>query len=153
MTYIKKMFVQGKHSIYTPINIEKYKGKGDIICRSSYEVKFCRWLDVNENVLEWSSESVEIEYYDLVKMKKRRYYPDFYMKAKDKDGKIKKYIIEIKPSKETKPPRLAGRKKKDTLLNEQKVWETNQAKWKAALNWCNKWGFEFKLITEKQLFK
>lgn len=142
-----------KHKIFIPRNPDKYVGNGNIITRSNYEMKFCQWLDMNSNVIEWASESLEIPYYDPISMKKRRYFPDFYMKVQDKDGKVIKYIIEIKPYKEIKPPVIRKNRKKTTVLKEQKVWETNKAKWKAAEAWCKKWGYHFKLVTEKQLFK
>lgn len=155
MSFIKKSFsVKSGHRIYTPENPDKYVGKDStIICRSSYEEKFCRWLDINSNVLEWASEALEIPYFDPIQKKKRRYYPDYYMKVKNKDGKIEKFIIEVKPYKETIAPKKHGRKKQRTLLREQKTWVTNKAKWNACINWCKKQGYQFKLITEKQLFK
>lgn len=153
MSWMNNNFNPEKHQLYSPTYPKKYVGKNkNIVVRSSYEAKFCRWLDLNPNVLEWASEALEIEYYDPTVMKKRRYFPDFYMKVKDKDGKIKKYIIEIKPNKETYKPIIRKNKKPTALLQEQKKWEVNQAKWKAAVNWCNKFGFEFKIVTEKQLF-
>lgn len=154
MSYMNSQFDHKRHLIYEPKNPQKYVSKDPrIICRSSYELKFCQWLDHNINVLEWASENIEIPYFDPTSQKKRRYFPDFYAKMIDKTGKVKKFIIEIKPSKETKPPRNSKKKSQKSLLYEHKVWTVNQAKWKAADNYCQKWGFEFKIVTEKQLFK
>ena len=44
-------------SKYKPSYPRKYKGNPDnIICRSSWERKFCKWCDLNENIMEWGSE-------------------------------------------------------------------------------------------------
>jgi hypothetical protein len=113
---------------------------------------FCQWLDVTPTVIEWSSENIAIPYYDPVQQKNRRYYPDFWMKVKDKNGGISKFVVEIKPSRETKPPSKRGRKSKKTKLFQESTWITNQAKFKAAENYCRKMGFRFKVMTEKELF-
>jgi len=152
MSYMSNNFDPTKHSIFKPENIEKYKGDTYPICRSSYEVKFCRWLDNNPNVLEWASETVEINYFDPVSKKKRRYYRDFYMKVVNKDGNVIRYIIEIKRNKETKPPVVRKNKKIKSMIYEQNTWETNKAKWVAATEWCKLHGMSFKLVTENQLF-
>ena len=39
-------------SRYKPINPKKYQGNpNNIICRSSWERKFCQWADKKENVI------------------------------------------------------------------------------------------------------
>lgn len=153
MSFMNNIFDPRKHSIYKPVNIEKYIGGNLPIVRSSYEAKFCRWLDMNPNIIKWNSEQIEIRYLDPLTNKIRRYFPDFYMQALDKTGKTKNYIIEIKPDKEIRPPKMRGRKKEKTFLYEQKTWLKNEAKWKAAIHWCNANNFEFKILTEKELFK
>ncbi|MGB0166135.1 MAG: TnsA endonuclease N-terminal domain-containing protein, partial [Luteibaculum sp.] len=40
------------------------------------------------------------------------YFVDFYIKVKSKDGKISKYLVEIKPEKFTKPPAIPKKKTK-----------------------------------------
>ena len=83
-------------SRYLPENPKKYIGNpNNIICRSSWERRFCNWCDKNENILEWGSEELYIPYYDPVKRKVRKYYPDFFVKVKESTGSIKKYIIGI----------------------------------------------------------
>lgn len=153
MSFMQSVYNPNKHGLYKPVNIEKYIGDHYPITRSSYESKFCRWLDSNPNVLKWNSEQIEIKYYDPTTNKVRRYFPDFFMQALDKNGKVKNYIIEIKPDKETRPPRMRGRKKEKTFIYEQTTWMKNQAKWKAAIDWCTQHGFEFKILTENELFK
>jgi len=52
-------------SRYKPEYPKKYKGDpNNIICRSSWERKFCRWCDLNESILEWGSEEFFVKYFD-----------------------------------------------------------------------------------------
>ena len=137
--------------IFTPNAPEKYKGRYPIVIRSTWERAFCQWCDSNPMIKSWSSESITIPYFDPVKRRRRRYFPDFFMVVKDKTEKEIKYIVEIKPFKETLPPKPKGKKKK-TRLYEERTYSTNQAKWKAAEDYCKKFGYTFKIITEKELF-
>lgn len=132
---------------YIPIFPKKYTGSYPIYYRSSWEKKFMRMLDHNPDILQWSSESVVIPYYDKISERFKRYFPDFYIKTKDGT----KWIVEIKPEKETKLPSKKGRKK--NLIYQQLTYERNQAKWKAAIKFCDKLGFKFKILTERNLFK
>ena len=145
--------VPAKNGEYVPINEDKYIGKNLPKCRSSWERLFCNWLDNNPAVINWSSEIMHIEYFDPVKRKKRRYYPDFLMKIEDKQGKLITYLVEIKPYKESHPPRADRRKTKKTRMIEETKWMTNNAKFEAAKKYCRQKGWIFKIITEKQLFK
>ena len=140
-------FYQG---YYKPIFPEKYIGKGPIVYRSGLELKFMRWCDNSNNVLKWSSESIPIPYYDSIQKKKRNYYVDNYVEIME--GKIlKKYLVEIKPYKQTIEPKTQG-KKKSNLLYEQLMWVNNNSdKWPAAKEFAKKHGMEFIIITEKDL--
>ena len=139
---------------YVPVYPEKYKGIPPIICRSSWEEAFCRWADHSHGVVRWSSEEICITYQDPInpivnnKPHFRRYFPDFVIETEN--GKV--FVIEVKPLKETKPPTVTPNKARSTMITEQKNWAVNQAKWKAAQNYCNRLGWEFKIITEKELF-
>ena len=138
-------------SKYKPNNPKKYKGDyNNIICRSSWERKFCSWCDMNESVLEWGSEEIRIPYRSPVDSKVHRYFPDFIMKVKESTGEIKTYVIEVKPRKQTKEPRIPKKKTKSWLY-EMKTYTVNQAKWKAAKEFCADRKIEFKIITEKEL--
>jgi len=137
---------------FVPRNIEKYTGRLPIVIRSSWERMMCQWLDSNPDVIEWSSESHIVYYYDPVRMKKRRYYPDFFAKIVNKDGNPVKYIIEVKPNKETKEPRVTKKQSKKTQLYNEATYLTNQAKFNAAQKYCKKMGYNFKIITERELF-
>ena len=142
----------GNISQFIPKNPKKYKGSYPCICRSSWERMYCQFLDMTPTIVKWSSENIFIKYWDPVQQRTRRYYPDFYQQVLDKDGKYKEYIVEIKPAKETKPPRKTGKKSKTTLRHQQATYITNQAKFEAAHGYCKKIGMEFKIITEKELF-
>ena len=141
-----------KHGQFVPKQPLKYVGKYPIVMRSSWERRMSQWLDSNPSVLEWSSESIFIHYFDPVTKKNRRYFPDFYVMFKNKDGVLQKYIVEVKPFKETIPPTNRGKKSKKTKIYEAKTYSTNMAKWDAATGWCRKMGMSFITITEKDLF-
>lgn len=132
---------------FTPKFPEKYKGKYPIIIRSEWERLFAQYLDRNNSVIEWSSESIVIPYQDPINGRKRRYYPDFFFKT-DKD----KFLIEIKPHKEIIPPKKSKKKSKKTMIYETKTYRINYAKFNAASDFCKKMGYKFKIITEKELF-
>jgi hypothetical protein len=149
----KNAFNPNKHTVYTPINEKKYVDKDLIICKSSWETSFCKWCDMNDNVIKWSSETLQIPYYDPVKKKMRRYFPDFSLLVKDINNKEHKYIVEVKPYKETIPPTRHGNKKEKTFLYEYFTYQTNIAKWNAAKMFCSKMGAEFKILTEKDIYK
>ena len=137
-------------SRYKPNNPKKYNGDyRNIICRSNWERRFCSWCDLNENVLEWGSEEFWIPY-RAPDGRVRRYFPDFIMKVKEQTGEIKTYVIEVKPAKQTRRPK-PRKKVTKSYLYECKTYEVNQAKWKAAREWCADRKVEFKIITEKEL--
>ena len=105
----------------------------------------------SENILEWSSEEFFIPYRDPTVKKVRRYFPDFFIKYKDKDGNIRRSVIEVKPRRETLEPKVTKGKSKKTILTEQINYVRNQAKWKAAREFCDDRKIEFKIMTEKEL--
>jgi hypothetical protein len=143
-----KNFVQG---IFTAQNIQKYKGKFPIIYRSSLELKVMRWFDSNPNIITWGSESVIIPYTSPLDGKVHMYFVDFVAALKQKDESIKKYIIEIKPHKQTIKPEATKNKKVKTMIYEQTEWVRNQAKWQAAEAWAKVKGYEFIILTEKHI--
>ena len=138
-------------SIYKPSYPEKYKGDvNNIICRSSWERRFCNWCDLNESIISWGSEEFCIPYYNPVKERVCRYFPDFIIKVKEQSGQIKTYVVEVKPQRETLPPKQKSRTTK-SYLNECRTYAVNQAKWKAADEFCKDRLLEFKVKTEKDL--
>lgn len=145
----KEKYHQGK---FNPQNPEKYKGNiNNIVYRSSWELKFMRYCDRREDIIEWGSEEFFIPYFDPVTEKVRRYFPDFYVKTKDIRGNIKKYIIEIKPKKQTVRPNRTPKKRNKTYINEVLTYENNQAKWRAAEKFCEDNMLNFKILTEDDL--
>ena len=141
-----------KKGVYRPRYREKYKGLGNPDYRSSWELHFFKWCDFNKNVLEWSAESVIIPYVSPMDNKVHRYFVDNHVVIKE-GNKKSKYLVEIKPHKQTVPPVESKRKKKTTILHEKVTYSVNQAKWSAAKNWCKKHGYRFLILTEKELFK
>jgi len=108
-----------KYNQFVPRNSTKYIGTYPISIKSSWERRFCQWLDANPSVIKWSSENINIQYYDPIQMKNRRYIPDFYMEVLGKEDKIKRYIVEIKPQHETILPVKTSKKSKKTILRKQ----------------------------------
>jgi hypothetical protein len=140
---------QGK---FHPQNPKKYKGDyRNIIYRSSWEAKFMRYCDRNNNIIEWGSEEFFIPYLDPTTNKVRRYFPDFFIKVLDNQQKIKNYVIEVKPKKQTIRPKETSKKRKKTFITEVLTYQKNMAKWKAAEEFCKDRNIEFKIITEEDL--
>jgi hypothetical protein len=136
---------------YQPKNPQKYKGDPtNIIYRSLWERKFMVYCDSNQNILEWGSEELALPYRSPIDNKIRRYFPDFYIKVKESTGQIKKYLIEIKPKKQTIEPQVQKRKTKGYIY-EVYEYAKNQAKWKAAQEFCEDRQWEFKVLTEDEL--
>jgi hypothetical protein len=139
---------KGRYRIQNP---RKYKGDiNDVIYRSSWELRFMKWCDLNPNVIEWGSETVIIPYRSPVDNRMHRYFVDFYIKTKDKNNEIKKYLIEIKPEKFTKPPAIPQKKTK-RFIEEVFNYGINQNKWKSANEYCEDRGWKFLVLTEKDL--
>ena len=140
---------QGK---FRPRNPEKYKGDPtNIIYRSSWERIFMNWCDKKESVVAWQSEEKALWYYDPIAKKKRRYFPDFLIKYENKDGNIITEMIEIKPKKQVEGPPQKPKRRTKAWMNAVKTYITNQAKWEAAAKVCEDRGWNFRLITEKEL--
>ena len=136
---------------YYPSFPRKYKGDPtNIIYRSLWERKFMVYCDKNQNILEWASEEIAIPYRSPIDNRVHRYFPDFYMKVKETNGKIKNYVIEVKPAKQTIPPKKPKRQTKG-YIREAYEYARNQAKWKMAKEFCADRQWEFKLVTEKEL--
>jgi hypothetical protein len=136
---------------FRPKNPEKYVGDAsNIVYRSSWEVKVMDWLDRNPDIISWASEELIVPYISPVDGKRHRYFPDFIVKLKTQDNKIKTLMIEVKPKKQTKPPEVKKRVTKQ-YINEVTTWGVNQAKWKAANEFCENRGWEFMIITEDHL--
>ena len=137
-------------SLFKPTKPRKYKGDvNNIICRSSWEKRFSSWWDLIESIIEWGSEEFWIPY-RAPDGKVRRYFPDFIIKVKESTGDVKTYVIEVKPKKQTRPPKPRKNVTK-SYLYECKTYAVNQAKWEAANEWCKDRKIEFKIVTEQEL--
>jgi hypothetical protein len=108
------------------------------------------YCDRNQNILEWGSEEIALPYRSPIDNKIHRYYPDFYIKVRESTGQIKKYIIEIKPLKQCMEPKVQKKKTKGYIY-EVYEYAKNQAKWKAAREFCKDRMWEFKVLTENEL--
>lgn len=139
---------------FVPQNKEKYKGNNlhKITYRSSWENFIMGWLDRNPAVEKWNSECMVIPYWSSADNKKRRYYMDFWVRFKDG----KEFLWEVKPAKETVPPkkpRQLTTKTKQRYMHECYTYTVNTEKWRAALDICQKHNMEFKIVTEHTLKK
>lgn len=140
---------QGK---FRPSKPEKYKGDPtNIIYRSSYELKFMQYCDLTESVNEWRSEEFFIPYISPLDNKVHRYFPDFFVKYKDKNGENRTLVVEIKPQKDLTMPDQNPKRKTKSWAYKVKTWAINQAKWKAAKEFCADRKWEFRILTEKEL--
>lgn len=137
---------------FTPENKEKYKGNWrKITYRSLWEKHIMKWCDRNPMVKAWSSEEVVIPYVSKAdKGKRRRYFMDFYVEM----ANGKKFLFEVKPQKETKPPKIPSRlttKAKERFMKEDYTWKVNNDKWEAAQKLCKKRDWIFKIVSEKAM--
>lgn len=148
-----KKYGQFKQGYYDPIFPEKYKtNTKQIIYRSSWELKLCKWFDLTPEVLEWASEPLSIKYFYTVDQKMHTYYPDFYFSYKKPDGRIIRYIVECKPSQQLIRPELPKRKTEKTVKNYNYLMECfikNTCKRSYAKKWCEENNYVFVYVTEK----
>lgn len=110
-----------------------------------------RYCDSHPDIIQWQSEEVVVPYFWIIDQRWHRYFPDFVLKKRNKDGSESIIMIEIKPEKETKPPVKTKNKTKKRLIIEAATYTKNKAKWKAAEAFCAQRGWQFKVITEKHL--
>lgn len=137
--------------IFTPKNPKKYMGDpSNIIYRSSWECRVMGWLDQNPNILAWASEEIQIPYLSPVDSRWHRYFPDFLVRMRTKDGNLRTMMLEVKPKRQSQPPEPRKRVTKQ-YIQEVATWGVNQAKWKAAEEYCLDRGWEFMVITEDHL--
>lgn len=137
-----------KPTKFIPRNPQKYVGDVNrIISRSGLELKYFLYVDRNPKIINWCSEEMVINYISPLDNKVHRYFVDMYIKYIDKNGNVRKYLVEIKPLSQTKMPRK-GNKKERVYLKECMDYARNLAKWDACVKWCNSKGMEFLIWTE-----
>jgi len=140
---------KGKYKIKNP---NKYLGNPtNIIYRSLMERRFMEWCDSNDKCYKWSSEEVVIPYISPIDNKQHRYFPDFLIQTQKGW-----FLIEVKPLTQSRPPKKLvvenlELKKKRRYIKSVQTWLVNEAKWKAATKVCEKKGWSFQILTEKQL--
>lgn len=133
--------------IFTPKNPQKYIGDyTNIVYRSSWEQRLFIRLDIDPNIKKWASEEFSIPYINPIDNRQHKYYPDVYVENINGE----KFVIEVKPENQTKPPKKPSKNTK-RYLTEVSTYMVNQAKWNAAEAFCNKYGMVFKIATEKDL--
>jgi len=138
------MSYKGRYTIKNP---DKYAGDAKkVIYRSLWERNTFRWCENNPKVKLWNSEEVVVPYISSVDKKLHRYYVDLLIQMENK----KTYLIEIKPKKETQPPKPRSRKTKK-FINEQLTYIKNNDKWEAANKFAEHNGWKFQVWTEETL--
>jgi len=154
-----------KQGTFNIRNKEKYIGSKEPFYRSSWEERFMNWCDNNPNIVRWSSEEIKIPYIISENgfSKTHNYYPDFYIEVINKEMNLKKYVVEIKPynqgpikeeNKEVyvpKPPKNKNAKSLKRYYLECKTYMKNTLKWQAAKTYCLRNGFEFIVLTRKDV--
>ena len=137
--------------LYKPLYPKKYRGNPSrIVYRSLWEKKYMKYCDHTTSILEWGSEEIIIPYRSPIDNRVHRYYPDFYIKVLEKSGRTSKYIVEIKPKKQTKPP--YGKDKRTVAYKREALtFAKNRAKWNAAEDFCEDRQMKFLILTEDHL--
>lgn len=138
------MAYSGKYSVK---NSSKYKGDPTrVVYRSLWERQVFRWLDFNDDVLQWCSEEIVIPYICQTDGKPHRYFVDLMVTLKNGET----YLIEIKPKSQTIPPQKSSRKTKK-YITEVLTYVKNESKWKAAKEYCQDRKWTFQVWTEETI--
>jgi hypothetical protein len=135
-------FRQGNYIVKNP---NKYVGKGTPRYRSGWELTFMMFLDSNDNIVQWASESISIPYRNPITGKQSMYVPDFFVTYRSRDNTTRAELIEIKPKKQS----LIESKMSD---RDRAIVAVNYAKWDSATKWARRNGLTFRVINEDQIF-
>lgn len=120
--------------------------------KSGLEQKSFLYCDKNPNIKYWSVEPFPIHYLKPTTGKIHRYYIDLFIEYEDG----RKFLVEVKSSHETKPPKEPKKKTAKGLVRYQRAmntWLVNSAKWEAAKAFCEERKMTFAMLTEVQLNK
>jgi len=112
-------------------------------------LRVMKYLDDHPSVLWWVSEELPIPYRSPIDQKVHRYFPDFIVRLKQADNKEITVVLEVKPYKQTQKPTQKRQTKR--FIQEAMTYAVNQEKWRAADLFCKEHGWQFKIITEKEL--
>ena len=134
-----------RQGAYTVKNKEKYVGKGTPRYRSGWELTFMMFLDNNEHVIQWASESISIPYRNPLTGKQSMYIPDFFVTYRGRNNTVTAELIEIKPKKQS----LIESKAND---RDRAIVAVNYAKWDSATKWARRNGVVFRVINEDMIF-
>jgi len=138
---------------FTPRNPRKYIGNPrNIIFRSAWERTFMEYCDTHTDVLDWASEEFIVPYYFIGDSKWHRYYPDFILNVRTTTNQRQTWMVEIKPSAQTRSPQTKTYTNTRRQLRETVEYAKNQAKWKAANEFCVNKGWKFVILTERELY-
>lgn len=141
-----------KQGFFKPLNPGKYSGDvNNIVYRSSWELRFLQWCDLNPSVIAYHSEETIVPYLCQTDNRIHRYFLDATVKIKDANGNINVFLVEIKPWVQTQPPKFPGKQTK-RYLTEVETFVKNQSKWKAAEKFAQERNMKFLILTEKDLF-
>ncbi len=139
--------------LFVPKNPSKYIGDlSRIEMRSSWEMKFANYCDMNPSIIQWNSEGVKVPYWSSADEKDRTYHVDFIITVKVNDGSVKTMMVEIKPYKQTIKPELKKNKRMESYLSECYTYQVNMDKWVAAKKFAESRGWSFLVMTEEQLY-
>lgn len=139
---------------FLPKNPEKYLGNpSNIYWRSSWELQVMKWLDSHSKVIKWASEETIIPYRSPIDNRIHRYFPDFKVHIVNDQGIENIYLVEVKPKKQTQPPKKKLIKGQPTkrYVTEVQTYVVNNAKFEAAQSHCDKMGWKFMILTEDHL--
>ena len=151
--------------LFTPGNkdkVIKLNSQSGLYYRSGLEQKMMIYLDNNEKIINWGAEHLRIPYTKTewvsenqdYKTSEHTYYPDFYYELRREDGSISKVVAEVKPYSETIEPKLNPNPTAKQMKNFEyalKMYNKNLSKWTYMIEYCQRKGFEFIIITEKVL--
>lgn len=141
-----------KQGFFRPQNPSKYRGDPtQIVYRSGWELRLMSHFDLHDNIIWWSSEEKVIPYRSPVDGKMHRYFVDFLINMKNRNGKVETVMIEVKPKAQTQEPKKQKNITKK-YINEVFTYGVNQAKWKAAEEFCADRGWRFMIMTEEEIF-
>lgn len=104
------------------------------------------WLDMNEKVRAWSSESVVVPYVSPIDDRVHRYIVDFMIETT-----AGTFLVEVKPQKECIPPRTGKGRRKQLVEAEARTYAQNTAKWQAAEQYAHAMGYKFQVWDEVTL--
>lgn len=130
---------------FIPKNPHKLVGNAKPFYRSSWELTVMSLLDQHPNVIQWASESIAIPYKNPLTGKMHQYIPDFFIVYRDKSGRERAELVEVKPAKEAIAENARSKRDKAALM-------INTAKWAAAMTFCKKNGINFRILTENELY-